>query len=122
MGDEVLLAKLDVITERQQKQLDDHEERIRFLEDVSSVVKQIGETVSRQGENIDKITNTQKLMQDTQQEMLLKVKEIELKSQYSTYIKIRNILKNLDFKKVVMALCGTGALGVIVRLILDLMK
>lgn len=49
---------LEVTTGNQQKQIDDHEDRIDALEKVSVVVCQLNEVVSRQGENIDKTNSS----------------------------------------------------------------
>lgn len=50
------IAKLEIISEFQSKQIEDHEKRIDSLEEINVVVGKLNEVVKQQGENIDKLS------------------------------------------------------------------
>lgn len=119
-NNERLLAQLEIITSHQTTQIDDHEARIRTLEEVSNIVEQISVNVEKQGTNIDKLASTIEMMQGTQNQMNLKMQEAELKAEYSTYVKIKNLLGHINWTKILLILAsGTGA-ATIVKYIVDI--
>lgn len=117
---EKLLTQLAVISEHHSAQIDDHEERIRTLEDVTTVVQQISVNVEKQGTNIDKLTSAIEMLKNTQNQMNFTMKEAELKEQYSTYIKIKELLSHIDWKKVIILIVSGTGVSAIVKAIIDL--
>lgn len=68
---------LEVTACNQQRQIEDHEKRIDALEEVSVVVGKLNDVVSRQGENIDKLSqNTNSSIKELSQNTNTAIKEL----------------------------------------------
>jgi polyribonucleotide nucleotidyltransferase len=111
---------LEVLTDVHKTQLEDHERRIDKLEEFSVVVDKLNDTVTRQGENIDKLSqntnstikelgeNTNntisKLMDiinDTKkatEELLVMTARIETRQEYYLFDGIKTIVKKIGIK------------------------
>lgn len=121
-NNERLLAQLEVITSHQATQIDDHETRIRTLEEVSNIVEQISVNVEKQGTNIDKLANAIEMLQGTQNQMNIKMKEAELKAEYSTYVKIKNLLGHINWEKILILLASGTGIATVFKFIFDIIK
>lgn len=84
----VTVAVLEVENKQQQKTLDDHENRIRGLEEWNGVVSNLKESVEKQGENIDKVVD-----------MVYALKAEEAKT-FAVY----NFICSLNWKKVLVGI------------------
>ena len=74
------LTKLEVLTEKQQEQIDEHSAKIQTLENINHVVEKLSDTVTKQGDTMTKnvkelteiisdLKKTTEDMQDKQKEM-----------------------------------------------------
>lgn len=119
-NNERLLVQLEIITSHQTTQIEDHETRIRTLEEVSNIVEQISVNVEKQGTNIDKLANAIEMLQGTQNQMNIKMQEAELKAEYSTYIKIKNLLRHIKWDKILIILASGTGVATVIKFIVDL--
>lgn len=58
------VAVLKNIVETQDKTLDDHEERLRVVEEFKGIITTVKETVEKQGETVEKLNETVKLLNE----------------------------------------------------------
>ena len=117
--DEVLIQhgerirELEVLTNGQQKQLDEHEMKIKTLENINHVVEKLSDTVTLQGEtmtkNVKELTEIISDLKKATEDMQDKQKEMEIKQQYLIIDSVISFFKKLGWKGFVGWLATIGA-------------
>ena len=107
------LTKLEVLTEKQQEQIDEHKAKIQTLENINHVVEKLSDTVTKQGEtmtkNVKELTEIISDLKKTTEDMQDKQKEMEIKQEYLIMDSVVGFFKKLGWKGLVGWFATIGA-------------